>query len=175
MLTLVQQLAARLVVEGRASEDIARECGKSRRTIETWKKLPEFEDFCAEMCSEAKSRAVEEVGATLGRLQGKAFQRIEQILDEDAIGARTHLQACSLVMKISGLNGDPDEAQRKAERDLGAKLRHDVDAAFSALLEKLLNDLERELDEESFRVVYEILPSAAAFSIARRGHPESGY
>ncbi len=108
----LQKQAARLLIEGRSIAETAAACKKSRRTIENWRSCEEFREYCEKIHRECEKLEISSVAETLQRLRGKAFEKIEKILDSDDISAKTQLQAASLVLKIQA---DSENQQAKMQ------------------------------------------------------------
>jgi hypothetical protein len=108
----LQKQAARLLIEGRSIAETATACRKSRRTIENWRSCEDFREYCEKIHMECEKLEVSSVAETLQRLRGKAFEKIEKILDSEDVSARTQLQAASLVLKIQA---DSEKTQAKMQ------------------------------------------------------------
>jgi hypothetical protein len=108
----LQKQAARLLIEGRSIAETATACRKSRRTIENWRSCEDFREYCEKIHMECEKLEVSSVAETLQRLRGKAFEKIEKILDSEDVSARTQLQAASLVLKIQA---DSENQQAKMQ------------------------------------------------------------
>lgn len=84
----VQLRAAQLVAEGELTEDeIAEQVDRARRTVQLWKKLPEFRARVAELVKELEvailDRGIARRGQRVARLDD-TWRRLRQVVDERA-------------------------------------------------------------------------------------------
>jgi Zn-dependent M16 (insulinase) family peptidase len=111
-LTESQKQAAEALIAGHSIAAVAIERGVSRRTIENWRSMPAFKEFCEKIHKECEKSDTKSIAETLQRLRSKAFAKIEQILDSEDISLKTQLQAASLVLKIQA---DSEKTQAKMQ------------------------------------------------------------
>jgi hypothetical protein len=111
-LTESQKQAAEALIAGHSIAAVAIERGVSRRTIENWRSMPAFKEFCEKIHKECEKSDTKSIAETLQRLRSKAFAKIEQILDSEDISPKTQLQAASLILKIQT---DSEKTQAKMQ------------------------------------------------------------
>ena len=93
-----------LMMAGASSEEIARQVGKSTRTVERWKKLDSFRHVMSEVSQKVQDNLIDEYATRMTRLGIKAMSVVEEVLDDDEESTRNRLQAASLAGKWADLD-----------------------------------------------------------------------
>jgi hypothetical protein len=144
MITDLQKKAAELLSAGHSIAATAIECGKSRRTIENWRALPEFQKYCEEIWQECEKIDAKSTAESLRRLRGKALEKIEQILNSEDVSARTQLHAAQIVLKFSA-ETDIRNAEIRGAAQAEKVAQHNAKKRFSKDFDELLDYLARNL------------------------------
>ena len=102
-LSPAQIQALDLMMTGASSAEIARQVGKSIRTVERWKKLDSFRNVSNKVRQKVQDNLIDEYADRMTRLGMKAISVVENVLDDDEETSRTRLQAASLAGKWADL------------------------------------------------------------------------
>ncbi len=103
-LSPAQIQALDLIVAGASSEEVARQVGKSSRTVERWKKLEPFARVMSEVRQKVQDNLIDEYAERMTRLGIKAMSVVEEVLDDGEESTRNRLQAATLAGKWADLD-----------------------------------------------------------------------
>jgi hypothetical protein len=141
-LSIRQQLAAKMLAQGRSLTDVASELGVELKTIYNWRKNPEFASLLSTHQAEYERQILMEDER---HIIPKLFRTAEALLDDENPHAR--LSACRLIATWLGLNR-PRESEPPTEESSVLAAAYDMIARITRGNEGLRDLLLAELNRD---------------------------